>query len=143
MAEFINVEPQDVAVGDNVLFDTTVVRPSVCIKHREGSGLITLKGVGGGCSGFARFKVSFGANAQLPADATATAPIIIALAINGEELPESRMIVTPGAVSRYTNIFRTLFVDVPKGCCSQLSVKNVGTETTTIQQAVLDVERTA
>ena len=53
------------------------------------------------------------------------------------------MIVTPAAVDQYWNVFSAIFVDVPRGCCMSVSVKNIGTEPINIQNANLIVERVA
>ena len=43
MAEFTAVATQEVAQNGNVIFTNTAVRGTNCIKHREGSGIITLR----------------------------------------------------------------------------------------------------
>ena len=53
------------------------------------------------------------------------------------------MIVTPAAVANYFNVHSTIFVDVPRGCCSTISVKNITTSAITVQNANLIVERVA
>ena len=64
---------QTVAPQGNVIFDNTVIKGSGCISHREGSGLIKVKGAtcGGNCR--ARFKASFGGNIAVPTGQTAGA----------------------------------------------------------------------
>lgn len=44
MAEYVNVAAQTVAANSNVVFANTAVKGSNCIQHREGSGIITLRG---------------------------------------------------------------------------------------------------
>ena len=53
------------------------------------------------------------------------------------------MITTPAAVDEYNNVFSSIFLDVPKGCCSQISVKNLSTQAINVQNANLIVERVA
>ena len=60
MAEFTNVAAQTVAVNGNVVFSNTAVKGSGCIQHREGSGIITLRGLTNQCK--ARFFVDFSGN---------------------------------------------------------------------------------
>ena len=36
---------QTVAAGSNVVFTNTAVKGNQCILHREGSGLVTLRGI--------------------------------------------------------------------------------------------------
>ena len=53
MAEYVNVAAQEVAANGNVIFTNTAVRGSNCIQHREGSGIVTLRGLTNQCK--ARF----------------------------------------------------------------------------------------
>jgi hypothetical protein len=38
------------------------------------------------------------------------------------------MIVTPAAVEEYQNVFSAIFLDVPRGCCMSISVRNTTTQ---------------
>ena len=131
---------QTVEANQNVLLTDTVVCGSCSILHRDGSGLVTLRGITNQCR--ARFKVTFGANIALPADGTVE-PISIAIAINGEPVASTTMIVTPAAVEEFSNVFSAIFIDVPSNCCSQISVRNISTQAIDIQNANLIVERVA
>ena len=44
MAEYTSTALQTVANGQNVIFTETPVSASRCIVHREGSGIVTLRG---------------------------------------------------------------------------------------------------
>lgn len=132
---------QIVTAGSNVLFTDTVVNGNCSIIHRNGSGLVTLRGITNNqCR--ARFRVSFGGNIALPTGGTVGA-ISLAIAINGEAVATTTMISTPAAVEEYNNIFSAIFLDVPKGCCVQVSVKNTSTQAVSVQNANLIVERVA
>lgn len=132
---------QTVEANQNVLFTDTVVCGSYSIVHRDGSGLVTLRGLTNSqCR--ARFRVSFGANIALPADGTVD-PISIALTIDGEPVASTTMIFTPVAVEEFGNVFSSVFIDVPKGCCSRVSVTNTSTQAIDVQNANLIVERVA
>ena len=131
---------QTVAVDQNVLFTETAVRGNGSIMHREGSGIITLRALTTQCR--ARFKISFGANIAVPTGET-VGPVVLALAINGEGVPTSSMIETPAAVEEFSNVYSSLFIDVPNGCCTQISVENIGTIPVQVQNANLIVERVA
>ena len=99
----------------NVLFTDTPISGNCSITHREGSGLVTLRGVTGQCR--ARFKVTFGANIAIPTGGT-VGPISLAIAIDGEAIATTTMIITPAAVEEYFNVFSAIYIDIPKGCCS-------------------------
>jgi len=90
----------------------------------------------------ARFKISFGANIAIPTGGTVGA-ISLALAINGEPVQATQMIQTPAAVAEFSNVSRTLFLDVLSGCCTQISIENTSTGTISVQNANLIVERVA
>lgn len=131
---------QIVNVDQNVVFTETAVRGNGSIMHREGSGIVTLRALTTQCR--ARFKVSFGANIAVPTGET-VGSVTLALAINGEGVPTSSMIETPAAVEEFSNVYSSLFIDVPNGCCTQISVENTGTIPVTVQNANLIVERVA
>lgn len=138
--EIIANELQTVLSGANVQFTDTVVPGKACTMHRPGSGLVTLKGVTDQCR--ARFKVSFGGNIAVPTGGTVEA-ISLALAIDGEAIASTTMITTPAAVEEFFNVFGAIYIDIPRGCCSQVSVKNTSTQAIEVQNANLIVERVA
>lgn len=131
---------QTVPVNANVIFTDTVVCGNCSITHREGSGLITLRGLTNQCR--ARFRVSFGGNIAIPADGT-VGPISLAIAIDGEPVATTTMISTPAAVEEFNNVFSAIFLNVPRGCCSQISVRNTSDQPIDVQNANLIVERVA
>ena len=131
---------QTVAAGANVLFTDEVTTGNCSIIHRDGSGLVTLRGLTTQCR--ARFRVSFGGNVAIPTGGT-VGPVTFALAINGEPVATTTMISTPTAVEEYNNVFSAIFLDVPRNCCMQISVRNIGTDPVEIQNANLIVERVA
>ena len=53
------------------------------------------------------------------------------------------MISTPIDVENYNNVSADIYIDVPIGCCTQLSVQNVGTIPVSVQNANFIVERVA
>ena len=139
MAEISNAAVQNVAVNQNVLFNETPVPSCNCsIVHREGSGIVTLRGNTNQCR--ALYKVSFGGNV---ANVAGIAPISVAIALQGEALASATAISTPAVAGDYNNIFVSAFVSVPKGCCATVSVENISTQAITVQNANLIVERVA
>ena len=133
-------ELQTVLENQNVLFTDTVVPGKACTMHRDGSGLVSLKGLTNQCR--ARFKVSFGANIAIPTGGT-VGPVSLALAIDGEPVATTTMIVTPAAVEEFFNVFGAIYLDIPRGCCSQISIRNTSTQPVEVQNANLIVERVA
>lgn len=139
MAEYSYAAVQTVEAGQNVLFNETPVAPSRCIVHRDGSGIVTLRGLTN-CQCRARFRVSFGANIAIPTGGTVGA-ISVALAIAGEPLPASKAIVTPAAADNYFNVYINTFIDVPAGCCVTAAVENTSDQAISVQNANLIVTR--
>ena len=138
--EIIANAVQTVAANQNVYFTDAVVCGGSSVSHRDGSGLITLRGLTNQCR--ARFKVTFGANVAIPEGGTA-GPISLALAIDGEAIPATTMTVTPTAIGAYFNISSSIFIDVPRGCCLTTSIQNISTIAVDVQNANLIVERVA
>lgn len=131
---------QTVQANQNVYFTDVVTGGNCSILHRNDSGLVTLKGLTNQCR--ARYRVSFGANISIPTGGTVEA-IQIAIAIDGEAVPATTMIVTPAAVEEFFNVYSSVFVDVPRGCCVTASVTNTSTQAIDVQNANLIVERVA
>jgi hypothetical protein len=108
--------------------------------HRDGSGLVSLRGVTGQCR--ARFKVSFGGNISIPTGGT-VGPISLAISLNGEPMAATTMTVTPAAVENPWNVFSAIFIDVPQGCCVSVGVQNISDQPIDVQNANLIAERMA
>ena len=137
MAEFTNSNIVGVAAGQNVPLAETAVSSKPCIVHREGSGLITLRGLTNQCRA-----VSYGGNIAIPTGGTVEA-ITAALAINGEDLASATATVTPAAVENYFNVYVSAQVSVPRGCCLTVGMRNTSTQTVNFANSNLTVERVA
>ena len=155
MAEFTKNEVQTVLPNQPVVLNTTIGCPKGYVYHRNGSGIVTLRGCTN--NSFARYQVTFNGNIAVPSTGEAS-PIAVALALDGEPLLTSRAIVTPADVAaeppttdNFFNVTSTAIISVPKGCCFNVSVENV-TEPTTpttpatpilVQNANVTVQRIA
>jgi hypothetical protein len=53
------------------------------------------------------------------------------------------MTVTPAAVEDFFNVYSSTFIDVPRGCCVTVSVKNISPAAIEVQNANLIIERVA
>ena len=140
MAQYTKIDLQTVALNGNVIFDETVVCPTKCITHRKDSGIIRLNGAGS--NGRARFLVAFNGNIQIPADGT-VGEISVSIAIDGEPLLSTQMIVTPTAVETFWNVSAQTYIDVPCNCCVTVAVENTSDQAIEVQNANLIVVRTA
>lgn len=131
---------QTVLANQNVIFTDTAVCGSNSIIHREGSGLTTLKGLTNQCR--ARFRIFFSGNIAITTGGT-VGPISLAIAIDGEAVDSTTMIVTPAAVENFFNVASAIYLDVPCSCCMQVSVKNTSETSIDVQNANLIIERVA
>lgn len=141
MAEYTSTATQTVAIGQNVLFTERTSGNKNCnIMHREGSGIITLRG-SNSCCNPARYKVSFGGNIAVAAGGT-VGPISVAIALAGEPLYASTATVTPAAIGDFFNVYASAVITVPCNCCLTIAVENASAGTTIdVANANLVVER--
>lgn len=152
MSEYVQAQsPQNVPFGQNLLLIDSISCPRGYVMHRNGSGILTLRGITNGCNPFARYHVAFSGNIAIPEGGTVAA-IALALAIDGEALQSSRGIVTPAAVEQYFNVAFETDVTVPKGCCYTIAVENVNAgvgdaivdeQTISVADGNLSISRTA
>ena len=138
MAEYVAVAAQEVAANGNVVYTNTAVKGTACVQHREGSGIVTLRGITNQCK--ARYFVDFSANIAVPTGGTA-GEISLAIAIGGEPVLSSRMISTPTALDAFNNVSAGIFIDVPRGF--NVAVENTSTQAITVANANLVVTRVA
>lgn len=123
MAQFSKNEIQLVSPNQPVTLNTIIGCNKGYVYHRNGSGIVTLRGVVNNPTGcFARYQVTFNGNIAVPEGGTG--PIAVAIAIDGEPILTSRAIVT-AAAEEYFNVMSTATIDVPRGCCQNISVENV------------------
>lgn len=138
--EITNIALQTVEENQNVLFTETPICPTRGIIHREGSGIVRVSG--NSPQGRARYLVSFSGNIQIPTGGT-VGEISIAIAIDGEPLASTQMIVTPAAVENLFNVSSQAYIDVSCGCCATISVQNTSSQAIEVQNSNLIVVRVA
>ena len=143
MDEYVYNPIQEVEDGQNVLLQDSIPCNRGYVIHRNGSGILTLRGiVNNPCAKFARYKVEFNGNIAIPTGGTA-GEISLALAIDGEPLQTSRARVTPTVVNAYFNVTSVANITVPAGCCLTISIENTSGVPINVQNANLTVDRTA
>ena len=133
-AEYTYAPVQTVEPNQNVLLNDSIPCTKGYVVHRNGSGIVTLRGiVNCPTSCFARYEVTFNCNIAIP-DGGTVGPIAVALAIDGEPLQTSKAIVTPAAAAadpptddNFFNVTSTAIITVPRGCCYTVSVENAST----------------
>lgn len=144
MAEFTYNPVQTVQPNQPVVLQTTIGCNKGYVYHRNNSGIVTLRGVTNNC--FARYQVTFNGNIAVP-DGGTVGPISVSIALDGEPILTSRAIVTPAATAtepptteNFFNVTSTAIINVPKGCCFNVSVENTSesaTPATTPAPAIL------
>ena len=143
MAEYSAIAVQTVNPGESIVFTQA---PVPCmrglVRHRDDTGSFLLSGFvpNNGCNcncnrnQSATYLVDFGANIAVPTGET-VGPISVALAIDGTTVPSSTMIVTPAAVEEYFNVSRAINVQVWKGCCETVTIRNTSEIPILVQNA--------
>ena len=143
--ELTAVAVQTVPAGQNVLFsDTAVNCRNGYVVHRDGAGIVTLRGIAAGNCCFARYRVSFFGNIAVPEGGT-VGPISVGISVNGETIPATIATVTPTAAEAFFNVGTSTILDVPRGCCYTIAVENATTPAAPIDvsNANLLIERIA
>lgn len=144
MAEFtypFTLPVQTVLPNQDVLYTNTAVRGNCAMYHREGSGIVSLRG-GKSCGCKARYEVDFNCNIAVGEGET-VAPISVALCIDGEPIQSAIATVTPTAVGDFWNVSVASEIEVPTCCCYNVSVRNINDINIEVVNANLRVVRTA
>lgn len=143
MAEYSANAVQIVNPGETIVFTDS---PSPCargfVRHRDGTGSFLLSGwipqrrvcCCRARNRSAEYLVDFGANISIPTGGTVEA-ISVAIAVDGNTVPASNMIVTPAAVEEYFNVSRAIGVDIWAGCCETVSIRNTSSQPIQVQNA--------
>lgn len=125
MAEYLNNNVQLVASGSPIVFNNSIGCNKGFIYHRPESGIFILRGMTNNpCNNFARYQVTYVGNIAVPTGVT-VGEIGVAISVDGEPIPTSTSVSTPAEVEQYNNVISTAIIDVPRGCCFNVSVENV------------------
>lgn len=126
MADYLTRDTvETVALNSPIQFLDSIPCNKGYVFHQNGTGIFTLRGiVNNPCGCFARYVVEFTGNIAIP-EGGAVTPIATAIVVSGEERTGSRSIFTPAAVDEYGNVTSRATVDVPRGCCFNVSVEYV------------------
>lgn len=131
MIQLTNTAALTLAPGASVTFDTTLLKTGCDTCHRRNSGLVTMNAAN------ARYRVEFSANIA----ATAAGLAQLAIALDGETLPETVMDAQTAAAGNFNNVATGTFV---KTCCrgaDTITVRNVGTTTVNVLNPNLRIGR--
>lgn len=133
MAEYALRTPAPVAVGAAIPFDTTIVRGGCQIRHRNGSGIVRIRG--GNCCRPYLYHIMF--NGTVTGVAAA---ITLGIYVDGELLPETLMAVVPAAAADVISVSANteILADCP---CENISVRVIGGNPVTVNTASLIIHR--
>ena len=133
MAEYSLTIPTAVAVGEAVPFNN-VIRKGCCnIRHRAGSGIITVKG--GTCCHPNLYRVYFHATVTGVAGT-----IQLGIFLDGELLPETLMSVVPAAATGVWSVDAMTEI-YSEGANDTISVRVVEGDTVTVNSASIIVDK--
>lgn len=138
--EFSNNLVQTVNPGEIVIFTES---PVPCnrgfIRHRDDTGNFLLAGrvfrnSCGCCPKAANYLCDFGANIAIPADGT-VGEISLAITVDGGTIPTTEMTVTPAAVEEFWNVSDATIIQIWRGCCQTLAVRNISDQPILVRNA--------
>ncbi len=139
MAEYLTRDQvETVALNAPIPFLDSIRCPNGCVVHSSGSGIFILRGKTNNC--FARYELEFTGNISIPTGGAVT-PIATAIVLSGEQQQGSRSIYTPAAVDENGNVTSRATIDIPRGCCLNVSVEYVSgvTDGTTVPTPTINV----
>lgn len=146
MAEYNYIPTQLVAENENLLF----FNGDRCCKkgyilHNDSSGVFRIKGVCRNCGCKAVYKAQFQANVSVAeaTDGGVLGPITIALVQNGEVLRNAIFTVTPVAIGDVWGVNISALIELPCGCCDQITVRNISETPINVTNANIIFERIA
>lgn len=126
MAEFLTRDAvETVALNQAIPFIDSIPCNKGYVWHQDGTGIVILRGiVNNPCACSARYEVEFTGNIAIPEGGEVT-PIATAIVVSGESRVGSRSIYTPAESDAYGNVTSRATIDVPRGCCFNVSVEYV------------------
>jgi hypothetical protein len=134
MIEILAVAPQTISANGAALFPTTALKSGCgAERHREGSSQITLAKPG-------IYEISFSGDIAVPSTGTAGA-ISMALAIDGEPIPGTKMTSTPGTLNSFNSVSTECLVRVCAPCCAVITAMNTSAQAISLQNANLTAVR--
>lgn len=126
MAEYLTRDAvESIALNSAIPFVDSIRCTKGYVYHQSGSGIFVLRGIVNNPNAcFARYSIEFTGNIAIPTGGAIT-PIATAIIVSGEEQIGSRSIFTPAAVNEYGGVTSRTTIDIPRGCCFNVSVEYV------------------
>lgn len=133
MAQFALLTPTTVVAGATIPYNTTIIHGCCNIKHREGSGIVTVKG-GTGCKPNV-YKVNFHANVT-----GFTGQAQLGIYLDGELLPETVMSIYTGLATVIQSVDAETEIKADC-CCDSISVRVIEGDDAVINTASIIVQK--
>ena len=142
MATYTANALQTLTPNSGVVFTETPVQcPYGLVLHQDGTSTFKMRGVSNSpCKRWIRYKVHFQGNVALNTASTID-PITLGVVVDGEVVPTSIATVTPVATGDYFHIHTDAEVLIPIPCCSDVSVRNIGTTTIDLTNVSLSISK--
>ena len=142
MALYTAILDQTVEPNDSAIFTETVTPCQCgCVMHQDGTSTFKLRGATSSpYTQWIKYRVRFQGNLALSEGET-VAPISVGIVSGGEVIPMSVAVLNPAAAEEYWHVNTTTEVLVPPVCCTDVSVRNIGTTSIDISNASVEIER--
>ena len=130
-----NMASQEVAPGQVIIFNATVLHTGKWECYREGSGSVGLRAQN------AIYEINF--SADIGATEVGVAELSIAVGAPFAYLPETTMTSTTAVAGNLNNVAKTTAVKTCCGSSEFVAIVNTGTTTVTVENPSLYIKRTA
>ena len=149
LCAYSNAVEQTINPGESALFPVIEVPcNSGLVRHRLGTGGFLLSG---GPQNRNRccycrmnnqtrnYLVDVKADIAIPTGGT-VGEITVALELDSSTVPATTMTVTPAAVEQFFNVSGAMTVDVFRGCCESVSLRNTSDQPITMRNAYIVID---
>ena len=142
MALYTAILDQTVEPNDSAIFTETVTACNCgCIMHQDGTSTFKLRGATNSPNGqWIKYRVRFQGNLAIP-DGETVAAVSVGIVSGGEVIPMSVTVQNPAAVEEFWHVNTEAEVLVPPVCCTDVSVRNIGTTSIDISNASVEIDR--
>jgi hypothetical protein len=142
MALYTAILDQTVEPSDSAIFTETVTPCQCgCVMHQDGTSTFKLRGATSSpCGQWTKYRVRFQGNLAIPEGETVAA-VSVGIVSGGEVIPMSVAVQNPAAVEEFWHVNTETEVLVPPVCCSDVSVRNIGTTPIDISNASIEINR--
>lgn len=126
MSEYAYTPQQNVSLNQAAIFEVVTPCMNGAVTFENGTGVFVIQGVVDCPYQYGtEYNIAFNGNIAIPEGGTASTPIAVGIAVNGEVRPASVAIVTPAAAEQFFNVTSIATVYVPRGRTYTVSLRAV------------------